>query len=341
MRSQGHEVVDFGTNSEAACDYPEFAALVANAVRSDVGSVGVLVCATGHGTAIAAGKVRGIRAFAPTSVEAARLSRFDNNTNVPLPRRPPLGRKRCLRDRRIPWLSTGFAGGRHGRRIAKISAMETAAPQFSRRERVPSSCRQEHPGQPLGQRTPLLSHPPAARAKHQPQPGLARRPQRMERELAGITAFADQVRKAGFRRAVLVGTGGSALPAEVLARIFGPAAGWLNVFVLDCTDPAAVAAVETSIDPERTLFVVASKVRRHPRGVRAGALLLGQSVATVRTATASRAGQHFAAITDAGTELDQTSLGQPLPSRVQQRAAITSRFSAAGPFGLVPAALMA
>ena len=81
----------------------------------------------------------------------------------------------------------------------------------------------------------------------------------MERELAGIAAFADEVRRAGFRRAVLLGMGGSALPAEVLARIFGPAAGWLNVFVLDCTDPAAVAAVETSVDLDRTLFVVASK----------------------------------------------------------------------------------
>jgi len=111
-------VEDLGTDSDAACDYPEFASAVGNAVRSDPGSLGILVCATGQGMAIAAGKVRGIRPVVPTTVEAARLSRFDNNANV-----------LCLAGRLLPeteafaivdtWLATGFAGGRHARRIAK------------------------------------------------------------------------------------------------------------------------------------------------------------------------------------------------------------------------------
>ena len=259
MRNQGHEVVDFGTNSEAACDYPEYAALVASAVRSDVGSVGVLVCATGHGTAIAAGKVRGIRAFAPSSVEAARLSRFDNNTNV-----------LCLGGRILAesdafeivdtWLSTGFAGGRHGRRIAKIAAMETAAAlNFLVEGEYLRLAAKGIPASIWAKDAAAFAPTAIAVQGSSDNLGWLNAPSDMEGELPSITAFADQVRKAGFRRAVLLGMGGSALPAEVLARMFGPAAGWLNVFVLDCTDPAAVAAVETSIDLERTLFVVASK----------------------------------------------------------------------------------
>ena len=339
MRSQGHEVVDFGTNSEAACDYPEFAALVANAVRSDVGSVGVLVCATGHGTAIAAGKVRGIRAFAPTSVEAARLSRFDNNTNV-----------LCLGGRLLAesdaceivdtWLSTGFAGGRHGRRIAKISAMETAAAlNFLVESEHLHLAAKSIPASLWGKDAATFA--PTCRAPEDISHNLGwlDAPSEMERELAGIAAFADEVRKAGFRRAVLVGTGGSALPAEVLARIFGPAAGWLNVFVLDCTDPAAVTAVEISLDLERTLFVVASKSGSTPE-VCALERYFWAKVLQRSNGDASRAGQHFVAITDAGTELDQRASANHYRRVFSNPPDITSRFSALGHFGLVPAALM-
>jgi RpiB/LacA/LacB family sugar-phosphate isomerase len=339
MRSQGHEVVDFGTNSEAACDYPEFSALVANAVRNDVGSVGVLVCATGHGTAIAAGKVRGVRAFAPTSVEAARLSRFDNNTNV-----------LCLGGRLLAesdaceivdtWLSTGFAGGRHGRRIAKISAMETAAALSLLGES--EQLRLAAKGIPAS----IWAKDAAAFAPTCPaREGIGHNlgwldvPSDMERELAGITAFADEARKAGFRRAVLLGTGGSALPAEVLARIFGPSAGWLNVFVLDCTDPAAVAAVETSIDLERTLFLVVSKSGSTPE-VCAFERYFWATVLQRCSGDASRAGQHFVAITDAGTQLDQRASANHYRHVFSNAPEISSRFSALGNFGLVPAALM-
>jgi ribose 5-phosphate isomerase B len=126
LRVQSHETIDLGTDSDAACDYPEFASAVANSVRGTPGSLGILVCATGQGLAIAAGKVRGIRAVVPATVEAARLSRFDNDANV-----------LCLAGRLMSegdafaivdtWLSTAFAGGRHSRRIAKVAAIETAS----------------------------------------------------------------------------------------------------------------------------------------------------------------------------------------------------------------------
>ena len=337
MLNQGHEVVDFGTNSEAACDYPEFAALVANAVRTDVGSVGVLVCATGHGTAIAAGKVRGIRAFAPNSVEAARLSRFDNNTNV-----------LCLGGRILAesdafeivdtWLSTGFAGGRHGRRIAKISAMETAAALNFIVES--EHLRLAAKGVPARLWAKDASGPTSsAREDRSHNFGWLDAPNDMERKLPGIAAFADEVRKAGFRRAVLLGVGGSALPAEVLARVFGPAAGWLNVFVLDCTDPAAIAAVENSIDLERTLFVVASKSGAPPE-VCALERYFWAKVLQRWAGDASHAGEHFAAITDAGTELAKRACTNHYRRVFGNPPDISSRFSALANFGLVPAALM-
>lgn len=339
MRNQGHEVVDFGTNSEAACDYPEFAALVANAVHSDVGSVGVLVCATGHGTAIAAGKVRGIRAFAPTSVEAARLSRFDNNTNV-----------LCLGGRLLAesdaceivdtWLSTGFAGGRHGRRIAKISAMETAAALnfLVESEQLRLAAR----GIPasIWAKDPATFVPTAISAQGSSDNlGWLDAPRDMEGELPSITAFADEVRKAGFRRAVLLGMGGSALPAEVLARVFGPVAGWLNVFVLDCTDPAAVLAVENSLDLDRTLFLVASKSGSTPE-VCAFERYFWTKLLQHWGGDAGRAGQHFAAITDVDTDLAKRASANHYRRLFSNPPDISSRFSALAGFGLVPAALM-
>ena len=339
MRSQGHEVVDFGTNSEVACDYPEFAALVANAVRNDVGSVGVLVCATGHGTALAAGKVRGIRAFAPTSVEAARLSRFDNNTNV-----------LCLGGRILAetdaceivdtWLSTGFAGGRHGRRIAKISAMETAAVLnfLVESEQLRLSAK-GIPASIWAKDADAFAPACHAREGISDNLGWLNAPNNMESELAGIVAFAEEVRKAGFRRAVLLGMGGSALPAEVLARVFGPAAGWLNVFVLDCTDPAAVTAVENSLDLERALFLVASKSGSTPE-VCAFERYFWAKVLHRCDGDANRAGQHFAAITDAGTDLDKRASANHYRHVFSNPHDISSRFSALASFGLVPAALM-
>ena len=100
LRGQGHEVVDLGTDSDAACDYPEFASAVANSVRATPSSLGILVCATGQGMAIAAGKVRGIRAVVPATVEAARLSRFDNDANV-----------LCRKAMPSPWWTPGFRPG--------------------------------------------------------------------------------------------------------------------------------------------------------------------------------------------------------------------------------------
>jgi RpiB/LacA/LacB family sugar-phosphate isomerase len=334
FRNQGHEVVDFGTNSEAACDYPDFASMVANAVRSDIGSVGILVCATGHGTAMASGKVRGIRSFAPSTVEAARLSRFDNNSNI-----------LCLGGRNLPesevfeivdtWLSTGFAGGRHGRRVAKIAALETASALSLLMESV--NLRLAAKGIPASLWGKNLSDmdPEAQKVWL----SWLDYPDAMAEKQADIAAFATDARKAGFRRAVLLGMGSSAVPAEVLARVFGPAAGWLNVFVLDCTDPTAVAAVENSIELDRTLFLVVSSSGTTPE-VCAFENYFWAKLMERWSNDVGRAGQHFVAITDEGSVLDQRAVTNQYRRVFRSAPNTSSRFCALGYHGLVPAALM-
>lgn len=339
LRAQGHEVIDFGANSDAACDYPEYAGAVAHAVRGDQGSVGMLFCATGHGMAMAAGKVRGIRAFSPTGVEAARLSRFDNNSNV-----------LCLGGRNLPeseafeiaetWLSTGFAGGRHARRIAKVAALETASAVGFVTEseslrlaalKVPAC---------IWDRTPAaFTADRSAYDRIRNRMGWLNGPADAEAALPDIVAFADEIRRAGFRRAVVLGMGGSSLCAEVLGKIFGPAPGWLNVYVLDCNDPVAVTTVEGSVDMERTLFVVASK-SGGTVDVQAFERYFWAKVLDCCGGDVARAGQHFVAITDSGSPLAERAQSRKYRRVFNCPADVGGRFSALTVFGLLPAALM-
>lgn len=123
LKALGASVVDFGTQSDASTDYPDYAEKVARAVASGEVDRGVLVCGTGIGMAIAANKVRGIRAAVVTDEKTAELSRRHNDANV-----------FCAGARILPvlkiaealkvWLATPFEGGRHQKRIEKISELE-------------------------------------------------------------------------------------------------------------------------------------------------------------------------------------------------------------------------
>jgi ribose 5-phosphate isomerase B len=123
LTAQGHTVLDFGTYSGDSVDYPDFAAAVSRAVSAGEAACGVLVCGTGIGMAIAANKVPGIRAGVCGDVETARLSRQHNDLNV-----LALAGRLTPPDRAIAivraWLETPFEGGRHERRLAKVSALE-------------------------------------------------------------------------------------------------------------------------------------------------------------------------------------------------------------------------
>ncbi len=114
---------DVGTSSTLSVDYPDYAAQVADAVASGRADRGILVCGSGVGMAIAANKVRGIRAASIADAEGAAIAREHNDLNV-----------LALGSRRTPvtdaegivaaFLDTPFAGGRHQQRVRKIGQLD-------------------------------------------------------------------------------------------------------------------------------------------------------------------------------------------------------------------------
>ena len=119
----GHEVVDLGTHSPEPVDYPDFGAAVGQSVTSGDTDLGVCVCGTGMGIAIAANKVHGVRAAAVHDVTSARLAREHNNANVICFGARLLGTEVII-DALEMFLRSEFGGGRHLRRIEKIAALE-------------------------------------------------------------------------------------------------------------------------------------------------------------------------------------------------------------------------
>lgn len=119
LAEAGHELRDFGAHSAESVDYPDYAALVAGAVVGGSAERGILVCGSGIGMAIAANRVRGVRAAACIDLYSARLCRQHNDANVlALGSRivaPPLAE--ALAE---VFLTTTFEGGRHARRVAKL-----------------------------------------------------------------------------------------------------------------------------------------------------------------------------------------------------------------------------
>ncbi|MFN2516521.1 MAG: RpiB/LacA/LacB family sugar-phosphate isomerase [Pyrinomonadaceae bacterium] len=119
----GHQVHDFGTDSEEAVDYPDFAYAVARSISEGMADLGIIIDGAGVGSAIAANKVPRIRAAACYSVAVARNSREHNDANV-----LSLGSKTItsaeMRDIVHTWLGTEISEDRHRKRVAKIEAIE-------------------------------------------------------------------------------------------------------------------------------------------------------------------------------------------------------------------------
>jgi len=123
LAAKGFELRDEGTSSPESVDYPDFACAVAHDVSERHADLGILVCGSGIGMAIAANKVDGIRAANVTSQLEAQLSREHNNANVLAIGARILQPEEALRIVDT-WLATPFAGGRHERRVEKIAAIE-------------------------------------------------------------------------------------------------------------------------------------------------------------------------------------------------------------------------
>src|SRR5687768_1344523 len=123
LNELGHRVQDFGTDSESAVDYPDFAHAVARAVADRAADVGIIVDGAGVGSAMTANKVPAIRAAACYSVAVARNSREHNDANV-----LTLGSKTItngeMREIVTAWLSSEITEDRHRKRVAKIDAIQ-------------------------------------------------------------------------------------------------------------------------------------------------------------------------------------------------------------------------
>lgn len=120
LQKAGHDVEDVGAYSEDSVDYPDFAHQVAEKIEHTKGEIGILICGSGNGVAMAANKHKGVRAALAWLPEIASLARQHNNANV-----------LCLPARFITetqakeivdaYLSAEFEGGRHERRVEKIA----------------------------------------------------------------------------------------------------------------------------------------------------------------------------------------------------------------------------
>ena len=123
LKEKGHEVVDFGIYEQVSVDYPDIAKKVCESIQQGEAERGILVCGTGIGMSIAANKYKGIRAAACSEHFSAKYTRLHNNSNV-----------LCLGGRVVGvgtaieladlFVNTEFEGGRHQKRIDKITEIE-------------------------------------------------------------------------------------------------------------------------------------------------------------------------------------------------------------------------
>ncbi|MBN1665757.1 MAG: hypothetical protein JW862_01665 [Anaerolineales bacterium] len=167
--------------------------------------------------------------------------------------------------------------------------------------------------------------------------GWLRIAEKMQAEVDRLESFARLVQQDGFTQVLLLGMGGSSLAPEVLRKTFGLKPGYLDLHILDSTDPDVILAYQRDLDLRKTLFIVSTK-----------------SGGTVETASffkyfyqqvtelvgPQNCGQHFVAITDPGSTLVDLAHQHDFRDLFLNDPTIGGRFSALSFFGLVPAALL-
>ena len=123
LNSKGYEVVDFGCNSTASVDYPDYAVPASKAVANGECELGILICGTGIGMSLCANKVHGIRAACCSDTFSARMTRLHNNSNILCFGARVVGAGLAL-DLVETFLTSEFEGDRHVKRIEKVMAIE-------------------------------------------------------------------------------------------------------------------------------------------------------------------------------------------------------------------------
>ncbi len=123
LKGEGHEIIDHGTGSTVAVDYPPICAAVGRSVRDGDAEVGIVIGGSGQGEQLSANKVRGVRAALCNDLYTARLARAHNDANVLSIGARVVGTD-LAEEILAVFLSTEFEGGRHARRVAEITALE-------------------------------------------------------------------------------------------------------------------------------------------------------------------------------------------------------------------------
>lgn len=162
-------------------------------------------------------------------------------------------------------------------------------------------------------------------------------PENMSQAVGEINAFADEVRAAGYRKALLLGMGGSSMAPEVFRKVFGVKDGYLDLDVLDSTDPAAVLSKAAWADPAHTLFIVSTKSGGTVETLSFAKYFYNRALNALGPI---EAGKRFAAITDPGSSLSEMAGKLGFRKCFLNDPDIGGRYSALSFFGLVPAALV-
>lgn len=161
-------------------------------------------------------------------------------------------------------------------------------------------------------------------------------PAKMRTAVGDLSKFADDLKRAGFRHALLLGMGGSSLAPLVLSQTFGKHAPGLPLTVVDTTDPATVIRLERSLPLANTFFIEASK---------SGTTLESRSLGEyffekVKSIKADRAGENFGVITDPGAMLERFAVERSCRKVFLNDPDVGGCYSALSSFGLVPASVM-
>jgi glucose-6-phosphate isomerase len=166
-------------------------------------------------------------------------------------------------------------------------------------------------------------------------------PEHFTLQAAALEGFGDGLGEAGFETAVVMGMGGSSLAPDVLRRTFGTAEGYLELRILDSTDPAAVGAVMDDLDPLETLWIVASKsgTTTEPLAFMAEAWSRVEAELEARGSD-QRPGEFFAVITDPGRSLAAIPHHDDLREEFLNPPDVGGRYSALTYVGLVPASII-
>ncbi|MDP2974752.1 MAG: transaldolase family protein, partial [Anaerolineales bacterium] len=166
--------------------------------------------------------------------------------------------------------------------------------------------------------------------------GWLRLPETSRALIPDLRALAAEVRSEGFTGALLLGMGGSSLAAEVYRLTFPKAADWLNLLILDSTDPAQVAAAAQAFPPEKTLYILSSK---------SGGTAEVTALFDYFWERSGQNGKQFVAITDPGTSLEDLAKAHSFRRRPNGKTFLADpnvggRYSALTAFGLLPAVLL-